>query len=163
MSTASDNDGAQNFAADEAHVSAAAQAQASAAAQPTVDTQGSAGTEELHEQIEQDRQALADTISALHSKTDVKGRVREKAADAEIAAADLAGWVGRKAGTVPRLAKQATETASEQVRDTVRDKVPEPVRSSMEQALGRRELRIAAAAVTALVAVVVVRQRRRSA
>lgn len=135
MSTPSEHDGAQN-----------------------------AGTEQLHEQIEQDRQALADTISALHSKTDVKGRVREKAAGAEIAAADLAGWVGRKAGSVPRLAKQATDTASEQVRDTVRNKVPEPVRSPMEQGLGvvRREPRIVLAALAALMAVIAVRRLRRN-
>lgn len=50
------------------------------------------------EQVSQDRRELINTIQALRSKADVKGRAREKAADAEVAAADLVSWAGRTAG-----------------------------------------------------------------
>lgn len=118
-----------------------------------------ASADQLREQIAEDRRALAETITALHDKTDVKGRIHDKTAGAEMAAADLAGWVGRKAVTVPRLAKHATSTAAEQVRD----KVPQPVRMPVEQAaaMARRQSRLVLAGLAAMVAAMVVVMRRR--
>lgn len=114
--------------------------------------------EHLRDQIAEDRHALAETVTALHTKADVKGRVREKAVDAELAAANLAGRVGRTAGSLPRFAKRAANTASDQVRE----KVPEPVRTPIGQAAGmvRGQMRIVAAVLTAILAAMAMRRRR---
>jgi hypothetical protein len=112
--------------------------------------------EHLREQIAEHRRELAETVTALRDKTDVKGRVREKAAGAEIAAADLAGWAGRTAGSVPRMARWAASTASDQVH-----KVPQPVRTPLEQAaalVGRR-LRTLLAVATVAMAILAIRRR----
>ena len=117
----------------------------------------SAAVEQLREQIAQDRRDLAQTVTALHDKVDVKTPVREKAVDAQLAAADLTAWAGRMAGAVPHLAKQAAVAASQQVQ-----RVPQPVRTQVEQAAGlaRRQLRaVTAVAVTILVLAVVNRRR----
>lgn len=113
--------------------------------------------EHLRDQIAEDRQALGETVTALHAKADVKGRVREKAVDAELAAANLAGRVGRTAGSIPRLAKRAATTASGQVAA----KVPEPVRAPIGQATGlmRRQMRVVAAVLTAILAAMAMRRR----
>jgi hypothetical protein len=108
--------------------------------------------EDLRDQIAEDRQALAETVAALQAKTDVKGRLHEKAVDAQLAAADMAGQVGRTAGSLPRIAKRAASTASDQVRD----KVPEPVKTPIGQAAGlvRGQLRLVAAVLAASLAAI---------
>lgn len=71
-------------------------------------------TTHLHEQIEEHRRELARTVSALHDKTDVKGRVKgrvkggvkERAAGAEIAVADLTRWAGRAVDAFLRLLRR---------------------------------------------------------
>jgi hypothetical protein len=55
--------------------------------------------EELHQEIEQTRQRLGETVDELAAKTDVKARVRAKAAGAKVLtrakAAELSGRVRR--------------------------------------------------------------------
>ena len=55
--------------------------------------------EELHQEIEQTRQRLGETVDELAAKTDVKARVRAKAAEAKVLtrakAAELSGRVRR--------------------------------------------------------------------
>ena len=109
----------------------------------------------LREQIAEDRRALAETISALHDKTDVKKQMRDKAATVEIAAADAVARIGRTASSIPHLAKNAARGAQQQVSDQAQ-KVPEPVRAPFGSAVallrGRLGAVIAAwAAITALV------------
>ena len=117
--------------------------------------------EQLQEQIGEHRRELARTLAAVHDKTDIKGRMREKAVGAEIAVTDLAGWAGRTVGTVPRFVRWAATMASDQTQ-----KVPGHVRVPVGQAAGlvRRRIRALLAAWTAVVAVLamaVMRRRRR--
>lgn len=121
------------------------------------DGASSPGAERLRGQIAEDRRALAETVAALHEKTDVKMRVRERAADAEIAAADLAGKAGRTAGSVPRILRWVGTAASDQVRQ----RVPEPVRTRAGRAAGlvHRPLRLVIGLVPVLLAVLVMRRR----
>jgi len=55
--------------------------------------------EELHQEIEQTRQRLGETVDELAAKTDVKARARAKAAEAKVLtrakAAELSGRVRR--------------------------------------------------------------------
>ena len=55
--------------------------------------------EELHQEIEQTRQRLGETVDELAAKTDVKARARAKAAEAKVLtrakAAELSGRVQR--------------------------------------------------------------------
>jgi hypothetical protein len=55
--------------------------------------------EELHQEIEQARQRLGETVDELAAKTDVKARARAKAAEAKVLtrakAAELSGRVRR--------------------------------------------------------------------
>ena len=113
----------------------------------------------LREQITDDRRELAKTVTALRDKTDVKQRVKEKAADAEIAAADAAGWAGQKAGAVPRLARSAVVTAGVQANKRLPHAVQ--VQIARMAALVRGRIRLAAAALSALVALLAVNRLRR--
>jgi hypothetical protein len=55
--------------------------------------------EELHQEIEQTRQRLGETVDELAAKTDVKARARAKAAEAKVLtrakAAEVSGGVRR--------------------------------------------------------------------
>ena len=119
-------------------------------------SQSSAAVDRIREQIAEDRRELADTISALHSKTDVKKRVRDKAASVEIAAADAVGRVGRTACSLPHLAKSAAHQAQHQAAEQGR-KISEPVRAPVGSAAGllRRRLDVVLAAWAALTALAV--------
>lgn len=115
----------------------------------------------LREQIAEDRRELAKTVTALRDKTDVKRRVQEKVADAEIAAAGAAEWAGRKADLLPRLAHSITVTAAAQARR----RIPPSVRAPAGRAAGMVRHRIgtaatAGSAVLALLALLAVRWRR---
>lgn len=66
-------------------------------------SQDSAAVRRLREELEEDRRELAETITALHGKADVHGRLHDKAAGVEIAAADAVAWAGRRVGSLPRL------------------------------------------------------------
>lgn len=87
--------------------------------------------EDLHERITERRRELAQTVSALRDKTDVKAHVRDRAAGAEIAVADLARWAGRTADAVPRFVRWGAATAGDQAR-----KLPKPLRGPAERATG---------------------------
>jgi len=119
-------------------------------------SQSSAAVDRIREQIAEDRRELADTISALHSKTDVKKRVRDKAASMEIAAADAVGRVGRTACSLPHLAKSAAHQAQHQAAEQGH-KISEPVRAPVGSAAGllRRRLDVVLAAWAALMALAV--------
>jgi|GEM_PF-6471579 hypothetical protein len=119
-------------------------------------SQSSAAVDRIREQIAEDRRELADTISALHSKTDVKKRVRDKAASVEIAAADAVGRVGRTACSLPHLAKSAAHQAQHQAAEQGH-KISEPVRAPVGSAAGllRRRLDVVLAAWAALMALAV--------
>ena len=129
-------------------------------------SQSSAAVDRIREQIAEDRRELADTISALHSKTDVKKRVRDKAdvkkrvrdkaASVEIAAADAVGRVGRTACSLPHLAKSAAHQAQHQAAEQGH-KISEPVRAPVGSAAGllRRRLDVVLAAWAALTALAV--------
>lgn len=114
-----------------------------------------ATVEQLREQVAHDRNELAETVTALHSKTDVKGRVREKAADAEIAAASVASRAGRAAGSVPRLIRWAAATASGQVHKSAQ---PAGTPSERPTVSLRDRLRIYLAMVTAILAYMSIRR-----
>ncbi|ACU73703.1 conserved hypothetical protein [Catenulispora acidiphila DSM 44928] len=114
-----------------------------------------ATVEKLREQVAHDRDELAETVTALHAKTDVKGRVREKTAGAEIAAAAIATRAGRAAGSVPRLIRWAAATASGQVHKSA----PPAGSSSERPTLSLRDrLRIYFAIVTAILAFMRIRR-----
>lgn len=115
-------------------------------------------TEQLQEQIAADRRDLVRTIAALHEKTDVKKRVRERAVGAEIAVADLAGRAGRTAGAVPRFVRWVAAALSDQAR-----KAPKPARAPVGQVAGllRQRFRLLLALWTAVVAVLAMRRWRR--
>ena len=119
-------------------------------------SQSSAAVDRIREQIAEDRRELADTISALHSKTDVKKRVRDKAASVEIAAADAVGRVGRTACSLPHLAKSAAHQAQHQAAEHGH-KISEPMRAPGGSAAGllRRRLDVVFAAGAALTALAV--------
>jgi len=119
-------------------------------------SQSSAAVDRIREQIAEDRRELADTISALHSKTDVKKRVRDKADVVEIAAADAVGRVGRTACSLPHLAKSAAHQAQHQAAEQGH-KISEPVRAPVGSAAGllRRRLDVVLAAWAALTALAV--------
>jgi len=119
-------------------------------------SQSSAAVDRIREQIAEDRRELADTISALHSKTDVKKRVRDKAASVEIAAADAVGRVGRTACSLPHLAKSAAHQAQHQAAEQGH-KISEPVRAPVGSAAGllRRRLDVVLGAWAALMALAV--------
>lgn len=123
-------------------------------AHPAADGPRPSDPEQLREQIAEDRRALAATISALHSRTDVKKVVRHKAAGVEIAAADAVGRVGRTACSLPHLARSAADQAQHQAAEQAH-KVPEPVRAPVgaAAALLRRRLGAEPAAGAAIVAV----------
>ncbi|NUR59565.1 MAG: DUF3618 domain-containing protein [Catenulispora sp.] len=87
-------------------------------------TRPTAVVQELREQIAEDRRDLTETVSALQAKTDVEGLAREKAADAQIAAADLATRAGRAAGSVVRSGRWVVTTTA----DRVKTVIPQPVR-----------------------------------
>lgn len=122
--------------------------------------QPSAAARELREQVAEDRRELAETVSDLHDKTDVKGRVRDKAADAEIALSGLAGRAGRTAGSAARFVRWAGTTAVE----PVWNRTPAPVRTQVERAGGlvHRELRLVLATTVAMVAALTILVRRRN-
>lgn len=119
-------------------------------------SQSSAAVDRIREQIAEDRRELADTISALHSKTDVKKQVRDKAASVEIAAADALGRVGRTACSLPHLAKSAAHQAQHQAAEQGH-KISEPMRAPVGSAAGllRRRLDVVLAACAALTALAV--------
>jgi hypothetical protein len=69
--------------------------------------------EDLREQVSRDRRELAETVSALHDKADIKERVKETATGAESAVAALLSRAVRTVGTLPALVRRATSAASE--------------------------------------------------
>lgn len=86
----------------------------------------------LREQIAEDRQELAETVTALRNKTDLKARVLERTADVEIAVTGIAGRAGRTLHFVPGVVRWAVTTAA----DRMGNKVPSPVRAPIEKAVG---------------------------
>jgi ElaB/YqjD/DUF883 family membrane-anchored ribosome-binding protein len=103
----------------------------------TTSGNGSGDTEALRAEIEQTRAALGDTVQALAAKADVKARVRESAAQTRAKVRQ------RAAETTAQLREQATN-ASAGARQAP---VPWPA--------------VAAAATAAVLAVLVLRWRRR--
>ena len=85
--------------------------------------------EELREQIEQTREELADTVTALAAKGDVKGRAQDKAADvsakARVQAAQLSATAKEAAAHGSTLVRERTAL----VREKARANVPPAVRA----------------------------------
>ncbi|MFI8185498.1 DUF3618 domain-containing protein [Actinacidiphila glaucinigra] len=81
-------------------------------------------TDELRERVEATREELARTVAALTAKTDVKGRLM-----------DRAGRAGAKA-----------HGAASRIGELVREKTPEPARDKAVKAAGRMRLRVVHAA-----------------
>ncbi|MET9881347.1 DUF3618 domain-containing protein [Actinacidiphila glaucinigra] len=76
-------------------------------------------TDELRERVEATREELGRTVAALTAKTDVKGRLM-----------DRAGKAGAKA-----------HGAASRIGELVREKTPEPARDKAVKAVGRMRLR----------------------
>lgn len=114
--------------------------------------------EHLQQQIAEHRRDLARTVSALHDKTDVKARVRDRAAGAEIAVAGVASRAGRTLDALPRFLRWAGNTAEQQAH-----RLPRPVRTPAEHAavMLRRRIRLFLAAWTVMVAIMAMRRRLR--
>jgi hypothetical protein len=121
---------------------------------------GPTASEQLREQIAEDRRALTETLSALQGKTDVKKSVRDKAASVEIVAADVVSRAGRTACSLPHLAKSAAHQAQQQAAEQAH-KVPEPVRAPVESVVVvlRRRPGVVLAAWAAILAAVVTMRR----
>jgi hypothetical protein len=123
--------------------------------------------QELREQVAEDRRRLAETVTALHHKTDVKERVQEKVhekvAGTELAVVGLASRAGRAAGGAGRVATGTVglvRWAATMAGDQVRNLTPQPIWNQVERAggLARRELRLFIASATVLLAVVTLRR-----
>ncbi|MGV9943581.1 DUF3618 domain-containing protein [Streptomyces sp. NPDC003401] len=103
---------------------------------------------ELREQVEQTRQELGRTVTALAGKTDVKARAQDMAAEAKEGATVKAGELKARAAQVasrvqdklPDLVKDKAAQAAGQVRSKaaqagqlIQDRAPEPVRAQAVQ------------------------------
>jgi len=79
------------------------------------DRNASRPAERVRAQVAEGWRQLSETVAALHDKTDVKGRAREKAAEAETAVSDLASRAGRKATAGARFSRWAAALVVDQM------------------------------------------------
>ncbi|NUP50253.1 MAG: DUF3618 domain-containing protein, partial [Catenulispora sp.] len=77
-----------------------------------------AGVRQLRERIAEERRELAETVGALHAKTDIKGRAREKVVDAETAVADAASRAGHAVAAAATVGRQVVSTTADRVTTT---------------------------------------------
>lgn len=79
------------------------------------DRKAAGPAERVRAQVAENRRQVTETVAALRHKTDVKGRAKEKAADAELAVSDLASRAGRSAGSGARFSRWALTLVIDQM------------------------------------------------